>query len=173
MLTTLSRTIILTVFFSVFFINLTSAHSHHETSSIGNPVKATKASKTIKVTASDDMRFNFLQNPQLHDGEIIRFEVTNIGKVVHEFSIGDEKEQKEHQKMMRTMPGMVHEDGNTITINPGETKTLTWQFKANPKHDVVFACNIPGHFEAGMYMKVKTTKLDKNAVVIGIRGTVS
>ncbi|HHF7368098.1 TPA: hypothetical protein ACPSKY_003249 [Legionella bozemanae] len=173
MLTTLSRTFILTSFFSGIFINSSFAHSHHETSSIGNPVNATKATKTIKVTASDDMRFNFLQAPKVHDGEIITFEVTNIGKVVHEFSIGDEKEQKEHQKMMRTMPGLVHKDGNTITINPGETKTLTWQFKANPKHDVVFACNIPGHFEAGMYMKVKTAKLDRNSVVIGIRGSVS
>ncbi|MCE0722896.1 MULTISPECIES: cupredoxin domain-containing protein [Legionella] len=172
MLTRLSRTIILTGFFSGIFINSTFAHSHHEASSIGSPVKATKTTKTIKVTASDDMRFNFLQPPKFHDGEIITFKVTNRGKVVHEFSIGDEKEQKEHQKMMRAMPSMVHEEGNTITINPGETKTLTWQFKSNPKHDVVFACNLPGHFEAGMYMKVKAVKLDKNSVVIGIRGAI-
>ncbi len=157
MITALSRTIILAGFLSGIFINAACAHTHHE-SSIGNPVDAKKATKTIKVTASDDMRFNFSQSPQFHDGEIISFEVTNTGKVAHEFSISDEKEQKAHQKMMRAMPGMVHEDGNTITINPGETRTLTWQFKSNHQQNVVFSCNIPGHFEAGMYMKTKVTK---------------
>ena len=46
---------------------------------------------------------------------------------------------------------MVHHDGNTVTVKPGETKELTWKFKGNS--DVVFACNIPGHFEAGMFHK--------------------
>lgn len=54
------------------------------------------------------------------------------------------------------MPNMIHEDDNTITIKPGETKRLTWKFKASSKYnEVVFSCNIPGHFEAGMYKKVK------------------
>ncbi|KTD06568.1 hypothetical protein Lgra_3345 [Legionella gratiana] len=146
--------IILSSIFSVIFISPTFAHSN-KISSVGNPVDVTKTTKTIYVIASDDMRFNFSQKLKFHDGEIITFKVTNVGKVVHEFSIGDEQEQKAHQKMMRDMPGMVHEDGNTITINPGETKTLTWKFKSNPTQNVVFACNIPGHFEAGMYQKMK------------------
>ncbi|MCW8444490.1 hypothetical protein OQJ19_03290 [Fluoribacter gormanii] len=158
MATAFSRIIILAGFCSGISINSSFAHSHHETSSIGSPAHATKTTKSIKVTASDDMRFTFSQKPEFHDGEIITFEVTNMGKVAHEFSIGDEEEQKAHQKMMRAMPGMVHEDGNTITVNPGETKKLTWKFKANSKHDVVIACNIPGHFEAGMYMKTNVAK---------------
>lgn len=101
------------------------------------------------------MQFSFSENPKLHNGEIITFEITNVGKVTHEFSIGDEEEQKAHQKMMRAMPDMIHEDGNTVTLKPGETKALTWKFKSNPGHDVVFSCNIPGHFEAGMYKRVK------------------
>lgn len=153
MIHTLPKTIILTILCSGIFIKSTFAHTHHETSPVGSPENAAKATKTIQVTASDDMRFTFAQKLQFHDGDIITFKVTNIGKVPHEFSIGDEKEQKAHQEMMRSMPGMVHEDGNTITINPGETKTLTWKFKSNAQHDVVFACNIPGHFEAGMYQK--------------------
>lgn len=128
-------------------------HSQHKPSLVGQPVNATKATKIVKVITSDDMRFNFLQKSDFHDGEIVTFEVTNAGKIPHEFSIGDEKEQKAHQEMMRKMPDMTHEHGNTITINPGETKTLTWQFKSG--HEVLFSCNIPGHFEAGMYMKAK------------------
>lgn len=153
----LPKTTILTVFFSGIFINSVFAHAHHEQSTTGNPERAAKATKTILVTASDDMRFHFSQDLEFHDGEVITFKVTNTGKVNHEFSIGDEQEQQAHQKMMRAMPDMVHEDGNTITVKPGETKTLTWKFKSTPKHDVVFACNIPGHFEAGMYRKANIT----------------
>ena len=50
--------------------------------------------------------------------------------------------------MMRQMPRMVHEDPNTLTVEPGDTKVLTWRFEGDDP--VVFACNIPGHSEAGM-----------------------
>lgn len=53
---------------------------------------------------------------------------------------------------MRQMPDMVHQDGNTVTVKPGETKVLTWEF--NGEIDVIFACNVPGHFEAGMFKAV-------------------
>ncbi|WP_454780428.1 cupredoxin domain-containing protein [Legionella sp. WA2022007384] len=158
MITALAKNITLASLLTGIYINA-YAHTHHETSSIGKPVAATKKTKIIKVTASDDMRFTFSEKPEPREGEIITFEVTNTGKVAHEFSIGDEEEQKEHQKMMRAMPGMVHEDGNTITINPGETKKLTWKFQSSSKHEVVFSCNIPGHFEAGMYMKTNVAKI--------------
>ena len=61
----------------------------------------------------------------------MKFVITNEGKISHEFSIGDENEQKAHREMMRTMPSMVHEDGNTVTIKPGEIKELTWKFKGD------------------------------------------
>ncbi len=157
MATVLFRMILLTGLSFGVFVNSSFAHSSDGPSPIGKSVKASASGKTIQVIASDDMRFYFSQKPVLHDGDIISFEITNVGKVAHEFSIGDENEQKAHQEMMRKMPGMVHEDGNTITVKPGETKTLTWQFKLNHEPNVVFACNIPGHFEAGMYMKTKIT----------------
>ncbi|CAM3020556.1 MULTISPECIES: cupredoxin domain-containing protein [Legionella] len=155
MLNSLLRTLILAGFL-LGVTSLSFSHSSIEKNLVGEPAKATKSNKLIKVTTLDSMRFIFSEKLVVHDGEVVTFEITNAGKVVHEFSIGTEEEQKEHQKMMRSMPGMIHEDGNTITIKPGETKWLTWKFKATPKHnEVVFACNIPGHFEAGMYEKVK------------------
>ncbi|KTD21438.1 hypothetical protein E3983_03825 [Legionella israelensis] len=135
---------------SAFYMNSLYAHSSSP-SVVGQPADASRVTKTIKVTASDDMKFQFLSEPNLHNGDVISFEVTNVGKVPHEFSIGDEKEQKAHLQMMRKMPNMVHQHGNAITINPGETKQLIWEFKSG--FEVVFACNIPGHFEAGMYKK--------------------
>jgi len=127
-------------------------HDHaddHGVNPVGHPADAKEATKTIMVSLVDAMRIEFDQELDLQANEIVRFVVTNEGQIPHEFSIGTEEEQDSHRQMMREMPHMQHEDGNTITVQPGETKELTWQFTAYPK--VVFACNIPGHFEAGMH----------------------
>jgi len=81
-------------------------------------------------------------------GEIITFEVMNNGKINHEFSIGNQEDQKEHAEMMMKMPNMVHNDPNTVTVPPGESRSITWLFKGDDV--VVFACNIPGHYQAGI-----------------------
>lgn len=126
-------------------------HDHDsEGSPVGQPAPSAQSSKIIKVTALDTMRYKFSPQVELKEGEIVTFVVTNKGKITHEFSIGDAKEQKAHQQMMRKMPNMTHQDGNSITLKPGETKEITWKFKKGP--NVVFACNIPGHFEAGMFL---------------------
>ncbi len=125
----------------------------HQGSPVGQPALAALATKTIRVTTMDTMRFEFSSALNIKDGDIIKFIVTNVGNTPHEFSIGDAEEQKSHRKMMQEMPNMTHQDGNTITVNPGESKELTWQFKAG--NEVVFACNIPGHFEAGMFAKAE------------------
>ena len=133
-------------------------------SSVGIPADANKATRVIKVTTKDTMRYKFSDKLDFKAGEIITFEITNEGKISHEFSIGDSAEQKEHQAMMKKMPNMTHQDGNTVTVKPGETKKLTWKFAANGK--VVFACNIPGHFEAGMYAKAEVAgSADRQQIV--------
>ncbi|HEB29203.1 MAG TPA: copper-binding protein [Porticoccus sp.] len=134
-------------------------HQHdNEGSSVGEPALAVQATQTIHVTTMDTMRYKFSPQPELKAGDIVKFVITNQGKIPHEFSIGDDSEQKAHREMMRKMPNMVHEDGNTVTIKPGETKELTWKFKSGS--DVFFACNIPGHFEAGMFVKTRVSALD-------------
>ncbi|MBL4679836.1 MAG: nuclear transport factor 2 family protein [Pseudomonadales bacterium] len=130
----------------------THEHGHGaeaEPSSVGVPADAAMANRTIYVNAKDTMRFEFTESLNIQPGEIITFVITNQGMISHEFSIGDSAEQKEHSIMMQKMPNMVHEDGNTVTIAPGQTKEITWEFSENA--EVVFACNIPGHFEAGMF----------------------
>lgn len=119
---------------------------------VGKPAKQAAVTQVIQVVAADDMRFYFSSDKTLHEGDVVQFDVINAGKVTHEFSIGSEKEQQAHLKMMRKMPDMVHHHGNAITLKPGEQKSLIWQFKAGD--EAVFACNIPGHFEAGMYKKI-------------------
>ena len=130
------------------------AHKHNEPSksAIGQPADAAKATKTINVELLDIMKFAFNPALDIAAGDIVKFVVVNTGQIRHEFSIGDVAEQKAHAQMMANMPDMVHEDGNTVTVEPGETKEITWQFMG--KETVVFACNIPGHFEAGMHESV-------------------
>lgn len=129
------------------------ADEGHETSPVGKPVTTEQANKTIQVKTLDTMRFTF--DPpleQIDDGEVIRFVVINTGTVPHEFFIGSEAEQQAHAAMMMEMPNMVHNDTSTLTVAPGETKEITWAFSGTGP--VVFACNIPGHYQAGMFLVV-------------------
>ncbi|MBV1919433.1 MAG: hypothetical protein KUG73_02025, partial [Pseudomonadales bacterium] len=136
-------------------------HQHDgEGSAVGKPATEADATKTIQVVTKDFMRYAFSPEPDIKAGDVVTFIITNEGQIPHEFSIGDKREQDAHRKMMQKMPDMVHEDGNTITVKPGETKKLTWNFSGTVKgsSEVVFACNVPGHFEAGMFHKMIISK---------------
>lgn len=99
-------------------------------------------------------------------GETIRFRVRNDGNVVHEFNIGTSEMHEGHQAEMVMMVemgvleldrinhdmmgegGMNHDDPNAVLLEPGQSAELVWQF---PDGGVLqFACNVPGHYEAGM-----------------------
>jgi uncharacterized cupredoxin-like copper-binding protein len=128
--------------------------NHHGVSGgpVGMPAEATTASQTVKVSLTDEMRIKFDKElTPIKSGTIIQFVVTNEGKIPHEFAIGNQTEQQAHAEMMLKMPGMTHSDGNTLTVEPGMTKELTWNFEGDDV--VVFACNFPGHYEAGMFQK--------------------
>ncbi len=127
-------------------------HQHMETLA-GKPGSKGKINKTIEVTADDTMIF-YLDHPlTVKDGETIKFVVTNNGHIEHEFAIGTKDEHVEHGQMMMENPGMMHAaGGNAITLKPGETKELIWTFEE--AWQVQVACNIPGHYEAGMHKLV-------------------
>ena len=124
-------------------------HNHAQTSMVGKPAPASKVTKTVFVSSLDSMQYVFDKPVEIKQGDVIRFVVTNKGAVDHEFSIGNDKEHAMHREMMKQMPNMVHQDGTTISLKPKETKEIIWQF--TQKGAVVFACNIPSHYEAGMH----------------------
>jgi len=62
--------------------------------------------------------------------------------------LGTEKELKEHYEVMKKNPEMEHADGNMVTVAPGQTGEIVWQFTKTGKVD--FACLQPGHYDAGM-----------------------
>lgn len=128
---------------------------HGDSNGIGKPGKETKVSRTIEINTYDTMKFN-PDKIEVKKGETIKFVVINKDKLTHEFMLGELKELKEHAEMMRQMPNMKHAEKNAVTVEPGETKSLLWEFTNEGKVD--FACLLPGHSEAGMVGTINVTK---------------
>ncbi|MBI2726594.1 MAG: cupredoxin family protein [Polaromonas sp.] len=121
---------------------------------IGKPGVASRVSRTVVVDMTDAMRFNS-SNIMARQGETIRFVVKNSGKVKHEMVLGTEKELREHYEVMKKNPEMEHADANMVTVAPGKTGEIIWQFTKAGKVD--FACLQPGHYDAGMKGVVTVT----------------
>ena len=124
----------------------------HGDSPIGEPGVAANVSRTIEVDAADSMRFT-PANVSAKKGETIRFVIKNSGKVPHEFSIGTEKELKEHYEVMKKNPGMEHDEANKISLKPGKQGEVIWRYTQTGV--VHFACLHVGHYDAGMKGQVK------------------
>lgn len=127
----------------------------HDASTAGEPGVAANVTRTIQVDAADNMRFT-PNNVNVKQGETIRFVIKNSGQVPHEFSLGTEKELKEHYEVMKKFPGMEHEEANQISLKPGQQGEVIWRFtKTGVVH---FACLRVGHYDAGMKGSVKVVK---------------
>lgn len=120
---------------------------HADADSIGLPGKADKVTRTVSVDMTDGMRFT-PADITAKRGETIRFVVKNSGKVKHEMVFGTENDLKEHYEMMKKFPEMEHADENMVTVKPGQTGEIIWQFTKAGK--INFACLQPGHYDAGM-----------------------
>lgn len=146
------KSLVLTAVLSLVAIsnNVLATGTHaggHGDDAIGVPGAAGKVTRTIAVNMTDGMRFTPARIA-VKQGETIRFKVTNSGKVKHELVIGTEKELKEHYEVMKKNPEMEHADPNMVTLAPGKTGEIVWQFTKAGKVD--FACLQPGHYDAGM-----------------------
>ena len=150
---------------------------HAHGAAIGEPGKAAQAARTVPVKLGDS--FYEPQSIQVKAGETVRFMLTNTGELLHEFNIGTAAMHAEHQKEMLQMMevGMLtatdivtdhskmdhskmphgkmmsHDDPNAVLLRPGEKKELVWKF--SKAAELEFACNLPGHYEAGMVGKVE------------------
>ena len=153
-----------------------TAHTY----AFGQPASADKATRTVEVVLQD-MSFS-PKSLDVKAGETVRFVLVNKGQLLHEFNLGDAAMHAEHQKQMMQMQssgmlnatgmgkmdhgamdhgamgnmgnmgGMKHDDPNSVLVEPGKTAELTWTFtKAS---GLEFACNIPGHYQAGMVGKI-------------------
>lgn len=115
---------------------------------VGGPGLASDAIRTVEVTTLDTMAFQ-PSRINVSAGETITFAVTNTGQTMHEFTLGDAAMHQEHAQAMAHIPaGVAHEFPNSITLQPGETKRLTWRF--GEATTLEYACHVRGHYQAGM-----------------------
>ncbi|MGB3096066.1 MAG: cupredoxin family protein [Candidatus Deferrimicrobiaceae bacterium] len=156
------RIIALAVVVFLFFVGVPgrAEESHHghdhrsaegHAAAIGMPGNPGEVTRSIEVEMSDSMRFK-PDSISVKRGETIRFIVRNTGSLEHEMVLGTINELKEHAERMRKVPEMGHDDPNMVSVEPGKTGELIWQFTGDGTFD--FACLEPGHFEAGMVGKI-------------------
>jgi uncharacterized cupredoxin-like copper-binding protein len=151
-------------------------HGHVDAKAFGEPATASQADRTVKIVMGD----NFFEPEKLivEAGETVRFVAINEGGFLHEFNIGTAAMHAEHQEEMMTMmdhgmltptgidhdmmnmdhgsngmSGHVHDDPNSVLVEPGATQELVWKFAAPT--DLEFACNVPGHYDAGMVGEIQ------------------
>lgn len=145
------------------------AHSYD----FGQPAPASRATRSIEVVMGD-MSFD-PKAIEVKAGETVRFVLVNKGQLLHEFNLGDAAMHARHQQEMLQMQqsgmltptgmkkmdhgamgkmdhGMKHDDPNSVLVEPGKTAELTWTF--SKATNLEFACNIPGHYQAGMVGKL-------------------
>lgn len=119
----------------------------HGDAAIGQPGVASKVTRTVQIDMKDDMRFH-ADTVKAKRGETIRFVIKNSGALKHEMVLGTDKDLKEHYEVMKKHPEMEHAEPNMVTLAPGKTGEIIWQFTQAGKVD--FACLQPGHYDAGM-----------------------
>ena len=123
---------------------------------LGSPASASKATRTIDVQAGDNLRFT-PDSIQVKVGETVTFKVDNKASIMHDFTLGDQPMQDQHEKEMSSMgAGMAMSDEpNALHIAPGASKSLTWTFTR--AGTTLFGCHEPGHFAAGMKGTITVT----------------
>tara|TARA_R110002167_G_scaffold191415_8_gene393861 strand:- start:420 stop:1022 length:603 start_codon:yes stop_codon:yes gene_type:complete len=148
-------------------------HMSGHRSVAGQPGDAAKVDRTIELTMYD----NYFEPEEIavKAGETIRFAIRNKGQFLHEFSLGTAANHAAHQQQMAMMmehgmitptgidhkmmkmdhggKSMMHDDGSSALVEPGKSAELIWTFAEAT--ELEFACNMPGHYDAGMAGRVR------------------
>ena len=158
---------------AVFSAPVFAGVGHGKAGKTGAPGHASDATRTIEVTMGDN--FYEPESISVKEGETVRFVVKNAGEFVHEFNIATAEMHKAHgpemmmmmqsgvleadkinwdaKKMQASMGHGMHNDPNSVLLEPGKSGEVVWTFPENA--ELEFACNIPGHYESGMVGKIK------------------
>ena len=140
---------------------------------IGEKGNSADVSKVITVKMYDNYyepsKFEIKKN------QTIKFIVYNYGEFVHEFNISTKKMHLKHQPEMMKMVeneillanridkkkmkelskkdhSMSHSHSNSVLLEPNQSAEIIWKF--NTDAELEAACNVPGHYEAGMIAKI-------------------
>lgn len=161
---------------SVYAGGMHGGHGHGDSASmmghgmsIGEVGNVAEVDREIKIAMFDN--YYEPERISVKPGETIRFVIENKGQLVHEFNIGTAIMHAAHQQEMMMMVqhgviqggklnhemmemdmgnghSMKHDDPNSVLLEPGQGQEIIWKF--NEKADIEFACNVPGHYQAGM-----------------------
>ena len=135
-----------------------AAESAANAEAFGRPGVAKDAARSVAIHMTDAMRFD-PASMAVKQGETLRLRIHNDGKLPHEFVLGTKAEIAEHAEMMRQMPNMIHTDPNSVRVAPGQDGEIIWKFDQAGKF--LYACLIPGHWEAGMQGSVTVTPVKR------------
>ena len=156
----------------VFFVLSSFAYAD-KNMKIGSVGDAKEVTRIIKVVMYDNR-----YEPNLFKikaGETIKFEIENAGDLVHEFNIANKMMHLKHQPEMEKMveneilladsidkkkmeqmskidKTMAHSHNNSILLEPKQIGNIIWKF--DNAVNIEIACNVPGHYQAGMIAKV-------------------
>lgn len=128
--------------------------THDESFAFGAPGVAEDADRLVDVETVEEGGFHYQPGTiAVEAGETVTFRVRNVGEAVHEFVLGDEATQREHEEEMQAMDGAeggmaMGDEANALSLQPGATKTLTWTFTTSS--ELIYGCHEPGHYVAGM-----------------------
>tara|TARA_B100002051_G_scaffold21676_1_gene16934 strand:- start:56 stop:553 length:498 start_codon:yes stop_codon:yes gene_type:complete len=158
------------ILFLFLFPNILNAGSMN---AIGTKGKASDVNKVIVVNMYDN--YYEPSKIEIKKGETVKFVVKNKGELVHEFNIAtktmhlkhqpemmmlveneiilsDKIDKKKMMEMAKKNPSMAHSHSNSVLLSPGESADLIWKFTNSVKIEA--ACNVPGHYEAGMVAEI-------------------
>ena len=140
---------------------------------IGEKGKLSEVTRTIEIIMYDN--YYEPKEIKIKKGETIKFIVHNYGELVHEFNISTKEMHIKHQpemmkmveneilfadridkKKMKEMAkkdhSMGHSHSNSVLLEPKQSAELIWKFSSDTNLEV--ACNVPGHYEAGMIANI-------------------
>jgi len=105
--------------------------------------------RTIAISTSDQLRFA----PgalSVRAGETVAFEISNPGALPHEFTIGDQSVQQEHEQEMAngSSTGIAQDAAFSINVPAGQSARLVYTFQQ--PGTLEYGCHVPGHYAAGM-----------------------
>ena len=128
--------------------------THAEMFAAGEPADPKKDFRVIELAMTEGSgTMAFAPNTvEVKVGEQIKFVIKNTGALDHEFKLDSSEQIAKHKIAMEKNPEMIHDDPNGTRLEPSKSGEVFWKF--SKAGTFVFACLIPGHYEAGMHGKV-------------------
>ena len=158
------------IFLFILIPNICFGGSMNMLGKKGNP---SEVEKVIKVKMYDN--YYEPKKFKVKKKQTIKFIVYNYGELVHEFNIATKEMHLKHQpEMMRMVENeilladrihkkkmkelskkdhsMSHSHSNSVLLEPNEIGEIIWKFNTDAILEA--ACNVPGHYEAGMIANI-------------------